>query len=114
MDDAHSVRAGDNVAPRAPGASKALPRAPMRIRLTLDDGLAAYIRAYAAGIGIAGNERDTIIFLLRGAMTKSFRGGIAEAMMPYLPEDIQAAWGGSWPGARAQANPPQQPNARHP
>lgn len=82
---------------------KALSRAPLRIRLTLDERLAAYIRAYVAAVGIAGDERETIIFLLRSAVWESFRGGIAEAMMPYLPEDIQAAWGGHWPAPRKRA-----------
>jgi hypothetical protein len=41
-------------------------RRPLRIRLTLDDGLASYLRALVASpVGIFGDERETIIYAVR-------------------------------------------------
>ena len=41
-------------------------RKPLRIRLTLDDGLASYLRALVASpVGIFGDERETIICAVR-------------------------------------------------
>lgn len=76
------------------GLSKAFRREPLRIRLTFDDGLAAYIRALVASpVGIYGDERETIVYLVRSGVIKLFESEVyRNAMMPYLPKDIQRAW----------------------
>lgn len=78
---------------------RALKRQPLRIRLTIDDGLAAYLRAWVNGIGFAGDERETIIYLLRSKINDDFTHRNADGqrvfrdmMFPWLPKDIQAAW----------------------
>jgi len=70
-------------------------RAPLRIRLTLDDGLAAYIRAIVASpIGFYGDERATIIFMVRQQIIQHTESPvIRDAIMPWLPVDIRRAWG---------------------
>lgn len=78
---------------------RALKRKPLRIRLTIDSGLAAYLRAWVCGIGLAGNERETIIYLLRCRLNDDFEHRnnngdrvFRDMMFPWLPKDIQAAW----------------------
>lgn len=68
-------------------------RAPPRIRITLDDGLAAYIRAMVKGVRIYGDERETIIYLIRDALDRRTESdALLQMMMPHLPQDIQRAW----------------------
>jgi hypothetical protein len=68
-----------------------VPHEPLRIRLTLDKGLAAWLRALCASpVGIFGDERETIIYLVRNGMrelaeSEAFR----EAITPHLPEEIR-------------------------
>lgn len=69
--------------------------APLRIRLTLDRGLAAYIRAYVKAVGIYGDERETIIAMVRNEVIRFTESQhIRAAIMPHLPRNIQRAWKG--------------------
>lgn len=69
-------------------------RAPLRMRLTLDDGLAAYLRALVNGVGLYGNERETAVFLIGDGLSDRFKSdAFRAAMMPHLPDDIRRAWG---------------------
>lgn len=68
-------------------------RNPLRIRLTLDAGLAAYVRAYTKGVGLYGTERETIVAFVREGINRRCEGDVLlEKMMPHLPPDIQRAW----------------------
>jgi hypothetical protein len=72
----------------------AIVRAPLRMRLTLDDGLASYLRALVNGVGLYGDERETAIYLIRDGLIDRFKAdGFRAAMMPHLPDDIRRAWG---------------------
>ncbi|MBA2412691.1 MAG: hypothetical protein H0V63_07675 [Burkholderiaceae bacterium] len=70
-------------------------RTPLRIRITLDDGIASYFRALRASpFGIYGSEQATAIYLIREGLISRFEQPIyRDAMMPHLPDDIQKAWG---------------------
>ena len=69
-------------------------RKPLRIRLTLDDGLASWVRAYVKGIGLYGDERATIIaFVRRAIIEDSANDGFRSCMLPHLPPDIRRAMG---------------------
>lgn len=73
---------------------KAIVDGPLRIRLTLDRGLAAYVRAHVKGIGIAGSERETLVFMIRDCIVRDCENQVlCHLMMPHLPPDIRAAWG---------------------
>jgi hypothetical protein len=70
-------------------------RATLRIRLTIDDALASYLRALVASpVGIYGDERETIIFALRSFMIDHMKAGsgFREQIMRELPDDIRSAW----------------------
>lgn len=69
-------------------------REPLRIRITLDDGIASYLRALVkCPFGIFGDERETIVYLTRSGLIKLWESpSYREAMLPYLPQDIQDAW----------------------
>jgi hypothetical protein len=70
-------------------------RAPLRIRLTLDDGLASYVRALVASpVGIFGDERDTIIFATRAFMIDKMApgNGFRDPIIDHLPADLQKQW----------------------
>ena len=70
-------------------------RAPLRIRLTLDDGLAPYLRALCASpAGIFGDERETIIFAVRTFLIDKMKpgNGFFEPILRELPEDLQKVW----------------------
>lgn len=70
-------------------------REPLRIRLTLDSGLAAYVRAWVKGFGIPNNERDAIIDMVRDTVLKRLESEtLREMMIPHLPRDIQRAFKG--------------------
>lgn len=71
----------------------AVPEAPLRIRLTLDSGLASYVRAFVKGIGIYGDERGTIIHMIRQAVQEDAKSdNLLSHLMPHLPARIQLAW----------------------
>lgn len=64
---------------------------PLKIRLTIDAGLAAYIRAEAKIL--YGSDRAAIIALLRNAIQTDIRSdGWLLALYPHLPPEIQKAW----------------------
>jgi hypothetical protein len=66
---------------------------PLRIRLTLDAGLAAYLRALVNGVGIHGDERETLMFLIRDGIVKRMESeGMRRLMVPHLPADIRQHW----------------------
>jgi hypothetical protein len=70
-------------------------REPLRIRLTLDDGLASYLRALCkSDMAIFGNERETIIFAVREFLLSKMTKGNAfrESIIDNLPDDLQAHW----------------------
>ena len=72
-------------------AHRKVKRAPLRIRLTFDAGLAAYIRAQAKFL--YGSERAAIIALVRSQIiADTGKDGLLQCMWPHLPPDIQRAW----------------------
>lgn len=63
----------------------------MRIRLTFDDGLAAYIRAQAKVL--YGTDKAAIVALVRRSILEDCKSdNLLEWMYPHLPADIQQAW----------------------
>lgn len=71
-------------------------RAPLRIRLTLDDGLATYLRALVASpAGIFGDERETIIYAVRTFLIDKMAvgNGFREPILRQLPDDLRKTWG---------------------
>ena len=68
---------------------------PLRIRLTLDDGLASYLRALVASpCGFFGDERETIIYFIRSALIDMMKSGsgFREPIIDHLPPDLQRPW----------------------
>lgn len=66
-------------------------RAPLRIRLTFDDGLASYIHAQAKML--YGTDRAAIVALVRRSVLEDCKNdGLLAWMLPHLPPDIQRAW----------------------
>lgn len=68
---------------------------PLRIRLTIDDGLASYLRALVASpCGIFGDERETIIYFVRSALIDMLKpdNGFREPIIDHLPIDLQRVW----------------------
>ena len=80
-------------------------RRPLRIRLTIDDGLASYLRALVASpAGIFGNERETIIYFVRSALIDMMKpdNGFRQSIIDHLPADLKKLW---------LANPPSRRKA---
>lgn len=69
-------------------------REALRVRLTLDRGLASWIRAYHEAYGLHATIQETIIYLVRSAIIERSRNEASrKLLMPHLPADIQRAWG---------------------
>lgn len=67
----------------------------MRVRVTVDAGLAPYLRALVASpVGIFGDERETIIYALRTMLIDLTKpgSGFREGMFPHLPPRLQKIW----------------------
>lgn len=70
-------------------------RKPLRIRLTIDDGLASYLRALVASpVGIFGDERETIVYALRTFLIDRMckDSGFRDPIMRHLPPDLRKLW----------------------
>lgn len=70
-------------------------REPLRIRITLDDGLASYLRALCASpVGIFGDERETIIYAVRSFIIDLTKpsSGFFEPIVRELPDDLRKVW----------------------
>lgn len=70
-------------------------RRPLRIRITLDDGLAPYLHALCESeAGIFGDERETIIYAVRTFLIdKMAKGnGFRKFIIPNLPPDLRRHW----------------------
>jgi hypothetical protein len=68
---------------------------PLRIRLTVDAGLATYLRALVASpAGIFGDEGDTIIYALRTFLIDkmTIKNGFREPIIRELPPDFRKRW----------------------
>jgi hypothetical protein len=74
----------------------ALKRRPLKITITLDDGLASYLRALCKSeVGIFGDERETIVYALRTFIHEKMlaTSGFRNNIIRHLPPDLQKAWG---------------------
>lgn len=70
-------------------------REPLRIRLTLDSGLASYLRALCESeAGIFGDERETIIYAVRSFIQDLMKkeSGFRAPITAHLPPDLQKMW----------------------
>lgn len=67
-------------------------RRPLRIRITLDDGLASYLRALCESeAGIFGDERETIIYAVRTFLLDMMKkdSGFKPHIVKHLPGDLR-------------------------
>lgn len=70
-------------------------REPLRIRLTLDSGIASYLRALCESeAGIFGDERATIIYAVRGFIQDLMKkdSGFRAPIIRHLPPDLRHHW----------------------
>ena len=77
------------------GARRKTKETSLRLRLTVDAGLAVYLRALAmSSVGIFGDERKTIIYALRSFLIDLTKpgSGFRDGMFPHLPPRLQKLW----------------------
>lgn len=73
-----------------------VPYKPLRIRLTLDAGIASWLRALCASeVGIFGDERETIIYFVRSSLIDLTKpsSGFHDPVVRHLPPEIRKAMG---------------------
>jgi hypothetical protein len=71
-----------------------VPYEPLKIRLTLDKGVASWLRALCASeVAIFGDERATIVYFVRSSLIDLTKpgSGFREPVIRHLPKEIREA-----------------------
>ena len=64
------------------------------VRVRMDSGLYAWVRAYTKGMGLGETTEESIIYLVRKGIHEAIgSAALREAMMPHLPKRIRRAFG---------------------